>query len=43
MMDYIEDIEDRLAVKERKEEETISKEDFDRMFQEKFFSNIVSH
>jgi hypothetical protein len=38
LMNYIEDIEDRLAVKERKDEETITKEDFDQMFHRKFFA-----
>lgn len=36
LMVYIEDIEDRLAVIDRMNEEVISKQDFDKRFEEKF-------
>lgn len=36
LVDYIEEIEDRLAINERKNEPEISKNDFDKMFEVKF-------
>jgi hypothetical protein len=36
LMDYIEDIEDRLTVIDRMNEEVISKQDFDKRFEAKF-------
>jgi hypothetical protein len=36
LMEYIEDIEDRLAIYERKPEPTISQEELDISFREKF-------
>ena len=36
LMEYVENMEDRLSAKERADEPEISKADFDKMFREKF-------
>lgn len=38
LMSYIEDIEDRLAIIDRKNEPDISKQAFDKLFEQKFGS-----
>lgn len=36
LIDYIEEIEDRLTIKERLDEGEISAQDFDKLFEDKF-------
>lgn len=36
LIDYIEEIEDRLTIKERLDEPEVSAQDFDKLFEDKF-------